>query len=145
MEEEEEQGSGDEKKEQKEPIHEHLSNLEESKSTSNVFLSDPGNISQELENGTLRQDVSQLNSQNRTPRSAYLSRDHPYGYCRSLSTSVEDMTFFGALPISRGASFPYLNEAPNKQDVKRSFRDDTSLKWSRTRGTIVIYNIATLN
>ncbi|XP_019717810.1 transient receptor potential cation channel subfamily M member 6 isoform X2 [Hippocampus comes] len=137
MEEEEEQGSGDEKKEQKEPIHEHLSNLEESKSTSNVLLSDPGNISQDLENGTLRQDVSQLNSQNRTfvksPRSAYLSRDHPYGYCRSLSTSVEDMTFFGALPISRGASFPYLNEAPNKQDGKRSFRDDTSLKWSRTR------------
>ncbi|XP_077376929.1 transient receptor potential cation channel subfamily M member 6 isoform X2 [Festucalex cinctus] len=103
MEEEEEEGSGDD--EQEERVHEHLSNLEED---------------------------SQLNSQTRpfmkSPRTAY-----PFGYCRSLSSSVENMTFFGASLIPRGGSFPYLNEALNKQGGKRSFRDDTSLQWSSSR------------
>ncbi|XP_061624591.1 transient receptor potential cation channel subfamily M member 6 isoform X4 [Phyllopteryx taeniolatus] len=138
MEEEEEEGNGnDDKKEQNEPAHEQLSNLEVSRPTSNVDLSEPENISEDFENSAFRQLDTQFICQNRpfakSPRSAYRSRDYPHGYCRSLSSSVENMTFSGASPIPRGGSFPYLNEALNKQGAKRSFRDDTSLQCSRSR------------
>ncbi|KAM9823037.1 transient receptor potential cation channel subfamily M member 6 isoform 1-T1 [Syngnathus typhle] len=110
MEEEEDQGSEDEQIVDESRVRDHLSSLE---------------------------DDTRLHSVSRpfvkSPRSGYLSRDHPYGYCRSLSSSVENMTFFGRSQIPRGGSFPFLNKVLNKQGGKRNLKDDTSLQWSRSR------------
>ncbi|XP_061672748.1 transient receptor potential cation channel subfamily M member 6 isoform X2 [Syngnathoides biaculeatus] len=138
MEEEEEEGNeNDDHKDQNEPAHGRRYNLEVWRPTSNVDLPEPANISEDLEHSDFRQEDPQLICQNRpsvkSPRSACRSRDFPHGCCRSLSSSVENMTFSGASPIPRGGSFPYLNQALNKQGDKRSFGDDTSLQCSRSR------------
>ncbi|XP_057687570.1 transient receptor potential cation channel subfamily M member 6 isoform X2 [Corythoichthys intestinalis] len=136
--EEEEVSGDDEEINQKELTHENLYNLEVLRHSGDILLSDPTKISKDFENCTCLDD-HQLsgNSQNRpcakSPRSSYLSRDYPYGYCRSLSSSVENMTFSGASLIPRGGSFPYLNEAFKKRGGKRSLRDDTFLQWSKSR------------
>lgn len=43
-------------------------------------------------------------------------REHPYGHCRSLSSSVENITF------------------SSTQSPKRTSRDEASLQYSRNRG-----------
>ncbi|KAM9858169.1 transient receptor potential cation channel subfamily M member 6 [Aulostomus maculatus] len=105
---------------------EHLSYQEVSRASSNaVLLSDRA---QGLVNPAFCQDDSQPSTQSRlvkSPRWACLPRDHPYGHCRSLSSSVENMTFSGG--------FPYLNESPKKESAKRSFSEDTSLQCSKSR------------
>ncbi|KAM4746146.1 transient receptor potential cation channel subfamily M member 6 isoform 1-T1 [Anableps anableps] len=69
------------------------------------------------------------------PRWACMPRDRPYGYCRSLSSSMENIAFSGApLSPTRG-SFPSLNETMNKECVsdRSGFRDDTSLQCSKSQ------------
>ncbi|XP_054628683.1 transient receptor potential cation channel subfamily M member 6 isoform X3 [Dunckerocampus dactyliophorus] len=122
-EEEEEDGKGgDEEKGQMEEDHEHLSG--------------PIVVLQSFPKPTFRQEDCQLDFQTRpsvkSSRGPYLSRNHPYGYSRSLSSSVENMTFSGASPSPRG-SVPNLMEPMNKHLAKRSFSNDTSLQWSRGR------------
>lgn len=146
MEEEEE-----EDEEEKERTHEHLSNAEVSRASSSaVLLSDPRDVSEGLVNPAFSQDDSRPSSRSRpssqwgrpvkSPRWACLSRDRPYGYCRSLSSSVENITFSGAPLSPMRGSFPSLNEPMNRESLPdgRSFRDDTSLQCSRSRGNIVV-------
>ncbi|XP_013867494.1 transient receptor potential cation channel subfamily M member 6 isoform X1 [Austrofundulus limnaeus] len=67
-----------------------------------------------------------------SPRWAFMPRDRPFGFCRSLSSSMENMTFGAPLSPKRD-SFPSLDEPMNKDCLygKRGFRDDTSLQCSR--------------
>ncbi|KAI3372384.1 hypothetical protein L3Q82_022882, partial [Scortum barcoo] len=144
--EEEGEEEEDEEKEEEERAHEQLSNIEISRASSNaVLLSDPRDISEGLVNPAFSQDDSQPSFRSRLscqwgrplkpPRWACLSRDRPYDYCRSLSSSVENMTFSGAALSSMRGSFPSLNEPMNKESLPggRSFRDDTLLWCSRSR------------
>ncbi|XP_029294787.1 transient receptor potential cation channel subfamily M member 6 [Cottoperca gobio] len=141
MEEEEEEEEQD-----KERTHKQLSNMEVSITSSNaVLLSDPRDISEGLVNPAFSQDDSQPSSQSRpssqwgrpvkSPRWACLSRDRPYGFCRSLSSSVENMTFSGAPLSPMRGSFPSLHEPMNEDTLsdESSFREDTSLRCSRSR------------
>ncbi|XP_034068678.1 transient receptor potential cation channel subfamily M member 6 isoform X4 [Gymnodraco acuticeps] len=141
VEEEEEEGEGEEER-----THEQLSNIEVSRGSSNaVLLSDPREVCEGLVNPAFSQDVSQPSSRPRlysqwgrpvkSSRWACLSRDRPYGYCRSLSSSVENMTFSGAPQSQRRGSFPSLDEPISKESLSdgRSFSDDTSLRSSMSR------------
>lgn len=145
--EEEEEGEEEEEKEEKESAQEQLSNLGVSQASSNVFLlSNSGDISEGLTNPAFCQDDSQPNPRTRPStqfgrplkytRWVCLSRDHPYGHFRSLSSSVENMTFSRAsLSPSRG-TFHYPDEPLNKHSAKKSFSDETLLQFSRSRGTM---------
>uniref|UniRef100_A0A665UQT8 non-specific serine/threonine protein kinase n=1 Tax=Echeneis naucrates TaxID=173247 RepID=A0A665UQT8_ECHNA len=128
-----------------------------SRASSNaVLLSDPRDISVGLVNPALSQDTSQPSSRSRSssqwvrpvksPRWLCLSRDRPYGYCRSLSSSVENMTFSGPTVTPTRTSHPYLNEAMNKESLPsgRGFKDDTSLCCNKGRGIFFIPEIICL-
>nr|XP_015827713.2 transient receptor potential cation channel subfamily M member 6 [Nothobranchius furzeri] len=68
------------------------------------------------------------------PRWALRSRDRPFGFCRSLSSSMENVTFSGAPLSPNRKSFPSLNETINEcLSGRRGFRDDTSLQCSRSQ------------
>lgn len=150
MEEEEEEEEGEEDEEEEEGEEkkgeEQLSNIDLSRTSSHaVLLSDSHHISEGLENPAFCQDDNQPGSRPRHPsqwgrnrkcqRWTCLSRDHPNGQCRSLSSSVENM----ALSPLRG-SFPLLNGPMNSESLPggRSLKDDMSLRCSRSRGTIRI-------
>lgn len=148
-EEEEDDDEGNEQNEEEEEQDEET--VQVSRASSNVvLLSDPRDISEGLVNPAFCQDDCQQSSQSRpssqcgrrvkSPRWACLSRDRPYGHCRSLSSSVENMTFSGAPLSPMRGSFPSLNDPMNKESLSdgRSFRDDTSLHCSRSRGTVVV-------
>ncbi|XP_063753308.1 transient receptor potential cation channel subfamily M member 6 isoform X2 [Eleginops maclovinus] len=141
MEEEEEEGEGEEER-----THEPLSNIEVSRGSSTaVLLSDPRQVSDGLVNPGFSQGDSQPSSRTRpssqwgrpvkSSRWACLSRDRPYGYCRSLSSSVENITFSAAPQSQRSGSFPSLDKLISKESLSdgRSFRDDTSLRSSRSK------------
>ncbi|XP_037633258.1 transient receptor potential cation channel subfamily M member 6 isoform X1 [Sebastes umbrosus] len=146
MEEGEEEEVEEEREQEEERIHKQLSDTEVSRTSSDaVLLSDPRDISEGLVNPAFSHDDSQPSSRSRpssqwerpvkSPRWAYLSRDRPYGYCRSLSCSVENMAFSGTPLSPMRGSFPSLNEPMNKESLSdgRGFRDDTSLRCSRSR------------
>ncbi|XP_040898692.1 transient receptor potential cation channel subfamily M member 6 isoform X4 [Toxotes jaculatrix] len=145
-EEEDDEDEEEEEEQEGERTHKQLSDIEVSITSNNaVLLSDPRDISEGLVNPAFSQDNSQPSSRSRSsnqwgrpvksPRWARLSRDRPYGYCRSLSSSVENMTFSGVPLNPMRGSFPSLNEPMNKDGLSggRSFRDDTSLQCSRSR------------
>jgi len=69
-----------------------------------------------------------------SPRWAYMPRDRPYGNCRSLSSSMENMTFSVA-PVSSS-----LNQLMNNEGMsgRRGFSDDASLQCSRNQGILVL-------
>ncbi|TNN86442.1 Transient receptor potential cation channel subfamily M member 6 [Liparis tanakae] len=129
-----------------ERTHEQLSNVEVSRASSNdCLLSKPQDISEGLVNPAFSPDDSRPSSRYRPSspceRSVkftgwrYLSRDSPYGHCRSLSSSVENMTFSGApLTLMRG-SFPSLNEPMDKESLsdERSLRENRSLLCSKNK------------
>ncbi|XP_062239027.1 transient receptor potential cation channel subfamily M member 6 [Platichthys flesus] len=144
--EEEEEEDEEEEEQEREKTQEQLFNMTLSRASSKaVLLSDPRDISEGLVNPAFSQDNCQLSCHSRSSnlwgrhvknaKWAYLSRDQPYGYCRSLSSSMENVTL-SATPLSpvRG-SFPSLNEAMNKESLSggRSLRDDTSVHCSRRR------------
>ncbi|XP_051278694.1 transient receptor potential cation channel subfamily M member 6 isoform X2 [Dicentrarchus labrax] len=147
-EEDEEEEEAEEKEGDEERSQEQLSNINISRSSSNaVLLSDPRDVSEGLVNPAFSQDDSLPSPRSRpssqwvkpvkSPRWACLSRDRPYGHCRSLSSSVENMTFSGAPLSPMRGSFSSLNEAMNKESLAggRSFREDTSLRcreWSKS-------------
>ncbi|XP_040010255.1 transient receptor potential cation channel subfamily M member 6 isoform X2 [Xiphias gladius] len=149
--EEEEEGKEEEEEEEEEEqegerTQEQLSNIEVSRASSKaVLLSDPRDISEGLVNPAFSQDNSQPSSRSRSssqrgrplksPRWACLPRDRPYGCCRSLSSSVENMTFSGAPLSPMRGSHPSLNEPMNKDSLSggRGIRDATSLQCSRSR------------
>ncbi|KAM4616830.1 transient receptor potential cation channel subfamily M member 6 [Polymixia lowei] len=139
-EENEEEGQKEEKRE------EGRSNLNASRASSQaVLLSEQRDISEGLVNPAFCQDDSQPRSRPRpsshwartrkSTRRTCMLRDRPYGHCRSLSSSVENMTFSG-VPLSptRG-SFPFLNGPMNSDRLSggRNLKDDTSLGCSRSR------------
>ncbi|XP_078026969.1 transient receptor potential cation channel subfamily M member 6 isoform X4 [Epinephelus lanceolatus] len=136
----------EEEEEEEKRTHEELSNIEVSRASSTaVLLSDPRDISEGLVNPAFSQDDSRLSSRPKpstqwgrpvkSPRWARLSRDRPYGCCRSLSSSVENMAFSGAPLSPMRGSFPSLNEPMNKEGLSdgRSFREATSLQCSMGR------------
>lgn len=150
MEEEAEEDEGDEEELGEERTQEQLSNMEACRASSKAFLlSDPQDISEGLVNPAFSEDDSRPSSQSRhsslwrrpkrSPRLACMSRDHPYSHCRSLSSSVENMTFSGAPLSPMRGSFPSLNDTMNKESLcgGRSFRDKLSLWGSRSQGTVV--------
>uniref|UniRef100_I3JXD6 non-specific serine/threonine protein kinase n=1 Tax=Oreochromis niloticus TaxID=8128 RepID=I3JXD6_ORENI len=104
MEEEDEVEEEEEEKEE-EKTQEELPNTDVHRASSSAFLFDPRDISEGLTNPAFSHDDSQPTSRSRnsnqwrkpikSPRWACLSRDRPYGYCRSLSSSMENMTFAG--------------------------------------------------
>lgn len=139
--EEEEEGNEEEEEEEEEQGEERkLSDTVSKASSTAGLLSDPQDISEGLVNPAFTDDEGQPSSRSRPfsqwgrpvkpPRWACMSRDRPYGYCRSLSSSVENITFSGT-PLSP------LNEPMSKEGLScgRSFRDDTSLQCSGDRGT----------
>ncbi|XP_053181905.1 transient receptor potential cation channel subfamily M member 6 [Scomber japonicus] len=131
MEEEEEGEEGKEEAKQKEEM------AQISRTSSNVvLLSRPKDFSEGLVNPAFCEDDCQQSSSTcgkhvKYPRWAFLSRDRPYGYCRSLSSSVENMTFPGVPRSPVRGSFPSLNDPVNKGG--QTFRDETSLQCSRSR------------
>ncbi|XP_029999816.1 transient receptor potential cation channel subfamily M member 6 [Sphaeramia orbicularis] len=144
MDEEEEELYEAEAEDQK--TKEQLSTLQKSRTSSKaILLSDPRDISEGLVNPAFCPDDNQVRSRSRpssqwrasvkTPRWACQFRDRPYGYCRSLSSSVENITFPGAAHNPLRGSFPTLNEPMRKECLSgvRSFRDDTSLYCSKSR------------
>uniref|UniRef100_A0A8C4GHE9 non-specific serine/threonine protein kinase n=1 Tax=Dicentrarchus labrax TaxID=13489 RepID=A0A8C4GHE9_DICLA len=123
-EEDEEEEEAEEKEGDEERSQEQLSNINISRSSSNaVLLSDPRDVSEGLVNPAFSQDDSLPSPRSRpssqwvkpvkSPRWACLSRDRPYGHCRSLSSSVENMTFSGAPLSPMRGSFSSLNERNN--------------------------------
>uniref|UniRef100_A0A3P8SYT9 non-specific serine/threonine protein kinase n=1 Tax=Amphiprion percula TaxID=161767 RepID=A0A3P8SYT9_AMPPE len=87
--------------------HQEQSNIEAIRTSSNaLLLSDPRDASEGLINPAFSLDDSQPSSQARhssqwrrpvkSSRWTRMSRERPYGFCRSLSSSVENMTFSGA-------------------------------------------------
>ncbi|XP_042276131.1 transient receptor potential cation channel subfamily M member 6 isoform X2 [Thunnus maccoyii] len=134
--EEGEEGEEDEEEEQQEEETEQVSRA----SSNVVLLSDPRDISEGLVNPAFCDDDSQQSSSQcgrrvKSPRWVRLTKDHPYGHCRSLSSSMENMAFSGAPRSPMRGSFPFLNEPMNKESLSggRSFKDDTSLRCSRSR------------
>ncbi|XP_078106014.1 transient receptor potential cation channel subfamily M member 6 [Sander vitreus] len=141
MEEEEEE----EEEREEEGTREQLSDGHFSRASSDAaLLSNPRDVSEGLVNPAFSQDDGRPISRSRpssqwgrpeprSPRWARLSRDRPHGYCRSLSSSVENMAFSGApLSPTRG-SLSSLNEPMNRESDGRSFRFDTSLRCSKSR------------
>ncbi|TKS79008.1 Transient receptor potential cation channel subfamily M member 6 [Collichthys lucidus] len=139
----EEEDDGNEEEEEEEEEEEHgaerkLSDTVSKASSTAGLLSDPRDISEGLVNPAFTDDEGQPCSRSRPfsqwgrpakpPRWACMSRDRPYGYCRSLSSSVENITFSGT-PLGP------LNEPMSKEGLScgRSFRDDTSLQCSGNR------------
>uniref|UniRef100_A0A096MCA3 non-specific serine/threonine protein kinase n=1 Tax=Poecilia formosa TaxID=48698 RepID=A0A096MCA3_POEFO len=59
-------------------------------------------------------------------RWACLPRERPYGYCRSLSSSMENIAFSGAPLSPTKGSFPSLDETTDKEDMSdgRGLRND---------------------
>nr|XP_046242836.1 transient receptor potential cation channel subfamily M member 6 isoform X2 [Scatophagus argus] len=148
MEEEEEEEEEEEVEEEQEEngTQDHLSNTNVSRASSNaVLLSDPREVPEGLVNPAFSQDEDLPSPQSRpssqwgrpvkSPRWACLSHDRPYGHCRSLSSSMENMTLSGA-PLSplRGSS-PSLHGPTNKESLSggRCFRDNTSLQCSKSK------------
>lgn len=143
---EEEKEGEEEEQEQKK-----LSDLELSEASSHaVLLSDPQDVSEGFVNPAFCQDdnkpssgsrLSSLwgrkikSSRRKCPLKDRPLKDRPYGYCRSLSSSVENMAFSGA-PLSplRG-SLSSLNEPLTKGSSQggRGLREDASLRCSRGR------------
>lgn len=145
---EEEEGENEEEEEEQERKRkqEQLSEAV-SRASSNAFLlSDPQDISEGLVNPAFSQGNSHPSSRSRSssqwvrpvksPRWAYLSRDRPYGYCRSLSSSVENMTFSGTTLSPTRGSFPSLNEMISKECCVRGFKDNTTLQCIKSRGIV---------
>uniref|UniRef100_UPI0037E96C00 transient receptor potential cation channel subfamily M member 6 n=1 Tax=Semicossyphus pulcher TaxID=241346 RepID=UPI0037E96C00 len=143
---EEEEEYEEEEEQEEERTQEQLSNMEVSRASSSaLLLSDPRDISGGLVNPAFSQDDSRPSSQSRSfsqwgrpvksPTGACLSRDRPYGYCRSLSSSVENMTFSGAGPSQTRGSFPSLNEPMNKDSLsggRSLLRCSRSREWSKS-------------
>ncbi|CAG5922165.1 unnamed protein product [Menidia menidia] len=69
------------------------------------------------------------------PRWACMSRDRPYGNCRSLSSSMENMTSFVAPLGPMRGSVSSLNESVNNDGMsgRRGFSNDSSLQRSRNQ------------
>ncbi|XP_067376278.1 transient receptor potential cation channel subfamily M member 6 isoform X3 [Channa argus] len=143
-EEEEEEDNVNEDEQEEEHAHKDLPNIDLSRASSSAVLL-PG--CQDMAEGLINPAFSQDDSQTicrpkpsshreravKSPRLTCLSRDRPYGYCRSLSSSMENVTFSGTpLSPTRG-SFPSLTDPMNKESLHggRSFRDDTSLHFSK--------------
>uniref|UniRef100_A0A673CCD2 non-specific serine/threonine protein kinase n=1 Tax=Sphaeramia orbicularis TaxID=375764 RepID=A0A673CCD2_9TELE len=129
MDEEEEELYEAEAEDQK--TKEQLSTLQKSRTSSKaILLSDPRDISEGLVNPAFCPDDNQVRSRSRpssqwrasvkTPRWACQFRDRPYGYCRSLSSSVENITFPGAAHNPLRGSFPTLNEPMRKESMERN-------------------------
>lgn len=121
-------------------------NFEESRSSSKArLLSDLRDTSEGLINPAFCPDdgqpspqsrpSSQWKSPNKYPRWSGLSHDRPYDYCRSLSSSVENITF-SVKPLSptRGY-FSHLNEPMIKECLSggQKSRDDASLQSTKSR------------
>ncbi|XP_026198545.1 transient receptor potential cation channel subfamily M member 6 isoform X2 [Anabas testudineus] len=144
--EEDEEDNEEEGEQEEDKTHKELLNIDLSRASSTaVLLPDCRDISEGLINPAFSQDDSSIVSQSKpsshqkrsmkSPRLTCLSRDRPYGFCRSLSSSMENMTFSGApLSPTRG-SFPSLNESMNNENLhgRRSFRDETSLGCCRSK------------
>ncbi|TDH13356.1 hypothetical protein EPR50_G00056750, partial [Perca flavescens] len=126
----------EEEEREEERTSEHLSDGHFSRASSSAGLlsnsRDVAVVSEGLVNPAFSQDDGRMISRSRPssqwgrpePRWARVSRDRPYGYCRSLSSSVENVAFSGApLSPTRG-SFSSFNF---------SFGDDTSLGCSKSR------------
>ncbi|KAM7018494.1 transient receptor potential cation channel subfamily M member 6 isoform 2-T2 [Tautogolabrus adspersus] len=136
---EEEEEEQEEEEEEPEEERRQLSGIEVSRASSNaLLLSDPQDISEGLVNPAFSQYDIIPGSGSRpikSPRQACLSRDRPYGNCRSLSSSVENMAFSGVPRSQMRGSVSSLNEPMNKESSSggRTFRDDTLLRCSRSR------------
>ncbi|XP_061586818.1 transient receptor potential cation channel subfamily M member 6 isoform X2 [Cololabis saira] len=140
---EEEEAEEEEQEEENTQELEQLPKAKVCRSSGNSPQSGPQDFSDVLINPVSPQDDSQpglpsrLSSQWRKPMTAprWIPKDRPYGYCRSLSSSMENMTFAGAPLGPRRGSFASLNESINKEDIagRRGFRDDTSLQCSRNQ------------
>lgn len=127
-----------EEEEEKEEEQRGLSKSEVSKASSNaLLLSDPQDTSEGLVNPAFSQsDLSSSQSRPlKSSRRTCLSRDRPYGYSRSLSSSVENITLSGAPLSEKRGSFSSLNEPMNRESLPcgRAFKDDTLRQCSRSR------------
>ncbi|XP_015242883.1 PREDICTED: transient receptor potential cation channel subfamily M member 6-like isoform X3 [Cyprinodon variegatus] len=69
------------------------------------------------------------------PRWTCAPRERPFGYCRSLSSSMENMAFSGAPLSPTKGSFPSLKDAMNKEFMfdRRGSRDDAPLRCSKSQ------------
>lgn len=116
---------------------------EASKASSDaLLLSDPQDVSEGLVNPAFSQgDLSGSKSRPlKSSRRTCPSRDRPYGYSRSLSSSVENMTFSDAPFSEKRGSFSSLNEPMNRDSLPcgRAFKDDTLQRCGRSKGNTVV-------
>lgn len=146
-----EEASMEEREEEENELEEGKTHKEQSNteairtSSSALLLSDPCDVSEGLTNPAFSLDDSQPSSQSRhssqwrrpvkSSRWTRMSRERPYGFCRSLSSSVENMAFSGAPFSPMRESFPSLNEPMKKESLsgRRTFRNGTTLRCSRSQ------------
>lgn len=143
----------EEEEEEEYMTQEQLSNTEVSQASSDaVLLSEPQEVSVGVVNPAFSPEKispdccsrpsSQCTRPLKLPRWACVFRDRPCPHSRSLSSSVENMTLSGT-PLSpvRG-SITSINDPVKKVILsgRRIFRDDASLRCSRSRGIVVVFN-----
>ncbi|XP_047447059.1 transient receptor potential cation channel subfamily M member 6 isoform X2 [Mugil cephalus] len=118
-------------------------NIDVCRTSSNTFLlSVPRNISEGFINPAFSPDdgepssrsrySSQLGGAGESSRELHKSRDLPYGYCRSLSSSMENMTFTGARLSPMRGSFPSLDEGGRNSEDNKSLQGSKSQEWSKS-------------
>lgn len=145
MEEEEEERVEEEEEEERNQDNLSCSGVSRASSEA-VLLSEPRNILQGFVNPSFSQDDSPPGFRSRpssywkrpmkSPRLACVFRDRPY--CRSLSSSVENMTFSGE-PLSQTVGSPSLHDPANKvKDERETKRSDFSLQSSWRRGNVAV-------
>ncbi|XP_072289423.1 transient receptor potential cation channel subfamily M member 6 [Eucyclogobius newberryi] len=109
-----------------------------------VVLSEPKNISDGLINPGFYSDGNQPSLASRPSRQwksldkhpgwSRQSRDHPYAYCRSLSSSVENITFSGKSPNPERGSFFYFDEPVMEEclSIGNELQATSGRKWSKS-------------
>lgn len=142
----EEEEYREELKEEEERKLEELSISGVSRASSDAdLLAEPQNVLEGLVNPSFSREDSPTgfhsipSSQCRRPAKSHkvasLFRDGPYSYCRSLSSSVENMTFSGAPPSQTDGSVPEpAREARDERGLKSG---NSCLQRNRERGEVV--------
>ncbi|XP_041855494.1 transient receptor potential cation channel subfamily M member 6 [Melanotaenia boesemani] len=134
-EEEEEEDDDDEEEEEEEEEEKEEEAQQDKEKEEEIMQEQLSNTEDNIQPNLRSRSASQWRRPLLSPRWANMSRERPFGYCRSLSSSIENMTFSVAAHGPMTESFPYLNEALNKERMssRRGCGDGTSLQCSRSQ------------
>ncbi|KAK7933882.1 hypothetical protein WMY93_004778 [Mugilogobius chulae] len=122
--------------EEEEPKIEDSSDVMENSSGKVVPLSEPKDILEDtISPSPPFRPLSHWKSPAKHHKWSRLSRDHPYEYCRSLSSSVENITFSGKpLSPNKGSFSNFDNPTMNEECLStgKKLQATRSRKWSKS-------------